>query len=65
MFISKRFLKHCATTIFIGSAFSSIPALAGTWTTENGLEGMDSVHIYEPTTPPAHVKASPVVTRVI
>lgn len=31
---------------------SSLPALAGTWSTENYLVGMDSVHIYLPSTSP-------------
>lgn len=51
MYIYKKLLKFY-TFFFLPIIFSSA-SFAGSWSQENGLAGMDSVHIYTPTTTPA------------
>lgn len=46
-------IKSCLPYFFYATLLSSFQSVAGTWSTENSLAGMDSVHIYVPTTSPA------------
>lgn len=45
-------IKICLPCLFYVSMSLSFQSFAGTWSTENSLSGMDSVHIYLPTTTP-------------
>jgi poly(3-hydroxybutyrate) depolymerase len=46
-------IRICLTCFFYAIVPVSFQSFAGTWSTENNLSGMDSVHIYIPTTKPA------------
>ncbi|GHE82438.1 extracellular catalytic domain type 1 short-chain-length polyhydroxyalkanoate depolymerase [Thalassotalea profundi] len=45
-------VKSYLALLFISSFVVSFQSFSGNWTTENNLSGMDTVHIYLPSTPP-------------
>ncbi len=50
VFINKA--SNCIRFLIVSVMFVCVPALAGSWSTESSLAGLDSVHIYQPTTSP-------------